>query len=276
MSKFRNYVFTSYNVCEPYRQLLLDLDVEFIVFQTEKCPDTNRLHYQGYVELKDQMRLPGIKKLMQDNTVHIEQRKGSGQQAADYCRKAESRVDGPWEKGTMKCPGKRSDLDEVKRAVDEGKRGLELWEENFGVMCRYEKSIQRYISLKGVPRTWKTEVFLFYGDAGTGKSRKAFDTAVNPYIHDGSQWFDGYADHDDVIIDDYMGGTPLSMFLKMLDRYPMQVPIKGGYVNWKPKRIFITANTDWMLWYPKATAEQWKAIERRLDHIEFFDRNNIY
>lgn len=272
MSKARNICFTCWDVSEEHRIHLLNMDVQYIIFQLEECPDTKRLHFQGYCELKSQMRYPGIKKLFNEKEMHIGERKGTGQQAADYCRKSETKVKGPWEAGSMKCAGKRTDLEELKASIDEGKRGLELWENHFSPMVKYGRHVREYISLKSTPRSWKTEVFLFYGDAGTGKSRKAFDTAVNPYIHDGSQWFDGYAEHDDVIIDDYMGSISLDVFLKMLDRYPMQVPVKGGYVNWRPKRIFITSNLDHLMWYPKATTQQHMAIERRLDHIEFFQQ----
>lgn len=32
-----------------------------------------------------------------------------------------------------------------------------------------------------------------------------------------------------------------SLLLRILDKYPMRVPVKGSFVNWEPKTIIITA-----------------------------------
>lgn len=45
-----------------------------------------------------------------------------------------------------------------------------------------------------------------------------------------------------MLLDDYRGGAQDSMILKLLDIYPLQVPVKGGFVDWSPDRIFITSN----------------------------------
>jgi len=268
--RYRDVCFTCYNVSDENRARLLSLECQYIVFQLEKCPTTGREHFQGFIQLRKQMRFNAVRAL---DLGHIGRRRGTPTQAAAYCKKLKSRVAGHWESGLIRdeC-GKRTDIEAVKEAVTLGKRGRELWEDHFGTMMRYHKAVDRFISLCSTPRSWKTEVFVFWGDAGSGKSRRAFDTAPAAYVHDGSQWFDGYCDHEDVIIDDYTGSIQLDVFLKLLDRYPMQVPIKGGYVNWVPKRLFITSNLQPVDWYPRATAQQHAAIRRRLDTVEFMGR----
>jgi len=261
--------FTCFDVSDAGRDHVMSIPCKYLVFQQERCPDTGREHFQGFIQLGCQLRFNAVKELFPAGT-HLERRRGSPTQAADYCQKEESRVAGPWTVGELQGAGKRNDLIECRNAILLGKRGRDLWDDNFTCMAKYHRAMDRYISLCSVPRSWKTEVHVYWGDAGAGKSRKAFDTAVNPYVHDGSCWFDGYADHADVIIDDYTGSIQLDVFLKLLDRYPMQVPIKGGYVNWVPRRIFITSNLQPTDWYPKATGQQHAAIQRRLDTMEFF------
>lgn len=58
------------------------------------------------------------------------------------------------------------------------------------------------------------------------------------------QWFDTYNGEEDVIFDDLDAEEkpPRSLFLRLTDRYPMKVAVKGSYVEWSPKRIFITSN----------------------------------
>lgn len=277
-NRFRNFVFTTFMTSEMKRDFLLTLvhtksnvRPRFIIFQTERCPNTGRFHFQGYCELTDKMTMAGIKTLFKDPTMHVEQRMGSQQEAIAYCSKEETRVAGPFQAGIPCAQGTRSDLEEAKSDIDNGANIMMLWENHFSSMVRYSRSLERYLMLKSVPRTWKTEVIVYWGRAGTGKSRLAFESATHPYVHDGTVWFDGYVGQDDVILDDYTGSIAIGTFLKLCDRYPMQVPVKGGYVNWKPRRLYITSNLQPAEWYPKAQPEQHRAIERRLDSIRFFD-----
>lgn len=82
------------------------------------------------------------------------------------------------------------------------------------------------------------------------------------------KWFDGYDGQPIVILDDYRGEYPLQMFLKLCDRYSMQVPVKGGFVNWGPKKIYITSNLHPNDWYPDEDRFSISAMFRRLTVIE--------
>ena len=54
-------------------------------------------------------------------------------------------------------------------------------------------------------------------------------------------WFDGYDGHDTAIFDDFRASVNrFAYILRVLDRYPMDVPVKGGFVNWNPKYIVFT------------------------------------
>nr|ALE29626.1 replication associated protein [Lake Sarah-associated circular virus-15]ALE29629.1 replication associated protein [Lake Sarah-associated circular virus-15] len=60
-------------------------------WQTEKCPDTDRLHYQGYLMLQRQQRLASLVRLLPG--VHF----GAARNWTDlvnYCRKKDTRVEG--------------------------------------------------------------------------------------------------------------------------------------------------------------------------------------
>lgn len=89
----------------------------------------------------------------------------------------------------------------------------------------------------------------FYGDTGTGKTRAAYDL-VNQYNifmingpnnKGGALWFDGYMGEQVAILDDFRPWwCRFDYLLRLLDRYPMRVPVKGGFVNWIPEIIVIT------------------------------------
>ena len=83
---------------------------QYFVYQVENCPTTGRDHIQGYLELKSQTRFNQVKQMFAPAVIHLEGRKAkSSIPAINYCKKEETRVDGPWEFGTP--------------AVDEGERG---------------------------------------------------------------------------------------------------------------------------------------------------------
>lgn len=94
-------------------------------------------------------------------------------------------------------------------------------------------------------------VLWFWGATGTGKTRTAVEMAndmgVDYWISHSEklQWFDGYNGQSYVIIDDFRRNMcTFNYFLRLLDRYEMQVQVKGGYVNWIPKYIIITCPVD--------------------------------
>lgn len=78
---------------------LMHESIRRAIVQKEKCPDTGRIHYQGFLELLSPMRYSGIKSILKCESAHLEKRKGTPQQAWEYCAKEESRVDGPWQYG---------------------------------------------------------------------------------------------------------------------------------------------------------------------------------
>lgn len=75
-------------------------DVKYVTYQVERCPKTGRLHYQGYIEFTGKKTWSWVHKNLKGlETAHLEQRKGSQDEAINYCQKVESRVRGPFEHG---------------------------------------------------------------------------------------------------------------------------------------------------------------------------------
>jgi len=103
---------------------------------------------------------------------------------------------------------------------------------------------------------------------GVGKTRKVFDDETDIYMYPGQGWFDGYFGQDIVLFDDFSGSEfKITYLLKLLDRYPMSVPIKGAFVQWVPRKIYITSNLDPDSWYPGAHEEHRAALRRRLKTV---------
>jgi hypothetical protein len=135
-------------------------------------------------------------------------------------------------------------------------------------------------------RNWAMNVSYLYGNTGTGKSQSIFDD-YHPDTHyicsrpqNGSIWFDGYTGQDTIIIDDFCHSDYQHMYmLNLLDRYPMQLPIKGGMTQMLAKNIVITSNHSPDTLYRGVPEEHRKAFHRRITTYKQYispDVINIY
>lgn len=62
-----------------------------------------------------------------------------------------------------------------------------------------------------------------------------------PNSRNSALWWDGYIGQKTVVLDDFRPWwCPFSFLLRILDRYPIRVQVKGGFVNFVPEKIIIT------------------------------------
>lgn len=227
----------------------------FVVFGREICPTTNNRHLQGFVYFKSPITRTGVKKRLGPgfNHIHLEEAKGSVQQNDDYCTK-----DGDFERyGDKPSQGLRSDLRVIRDEIKDGVSEQDIATRFFSRWVVYRRSFQAYRELLHTPRLrLELEVFLLVGAPGTGKTRFVYEHhAASPgglwISHDPTlQWFDGYRGEQTVLLDDFRGGADFAFLLRLLDIYPLKVPVKGGFKDWVPKRIYITSNVEIDGWYP--------------------------
>lgn len=269
----KNWCFTinNYNNQDVERLSVLvdgNASVDYICFG-EEVGENGTPHLQGYVQLNARKSLRQLKDFIGTRS-HLEVAKGSPQQNREYCSKEDCfREFGELRGGQ----GRRTDLASALACIKGGGTKRQLIDEHFGAYSRAHRALNEALQIYSQPRTWAPTVRVYYGQTGTGKSRKAFSQAISPYVHSGGSWFDGYEGEADVIFDDFGGSEfKLTYLLKLLDRYPMRVPIKGGFVNWIPKNIWITANYAPRDWFPNAKDEHKKALLRRISETVHFRR----
>lgn len=82
-------------------------------------------------------------------------------------------------------------------------------------------------------------------------------------------WFDGYDGEESILFDDFVGGPPVTLMLQILDIYPLRVEVKGGTVQAKWVRVYITSNLEVREWWDGSMyPEHRAALERRLTRVE--------
>jgi hypothetical protein len=230
-------------------------------------------HLQGYLEVSKKLSLTTLKRILPRS--HFEIARGSSQEASEYCKKENDFE----EAGVlMKGQGYRSDLESIQEAIKDGKDELWLAENHFRQWVQYRRSFAAYINLLQKPRDFKTKVEILWGKTRTGKTRYCYEKAKDKtYWSPGDfKWFDNYIGQEVVIIDDYRGEYPLPLVLKLLDRYPMQVPVKGGFTNWRPRFVYITSNTDPYTWYQDHDQESQDAFIARIEKIKKIDEPILF
>lgn len=167
--------------------------------------------------------------------------------------------------------------------IQNGDSERAIAEDHFSQWCFHHRSFKRYRLLISepddaqVPRSFKSKVFVFWGATGTGKTRLVHETFPDCWtsFDEQGRWFDGYAGHANVLFDDFDGcSIPIASMLKILDRYRCTLQVKGGTVNWRPRRIFITSNVDPEAWYVNALDAHRDALKRRLDVVIHFPFDN--
>lgn len=162
-------------------------------------------------------------------------------------------------------------MEELHESLRE-KRSLEyITNEHFGSFLKYRRSIISYRNVNSLQRNWRCSVVVYWGRTGSGKTKAVFDNATDLWIYPGGGWFDGYDGEKQVLFDDFSGAEfKLPYLLKLLDRYPMQVPIKGDFISWLPQEIYITSNINPRNWFPNAHMEHVDALFRRITNIVEF------
>lgn len=283
-SQLRNVCFTINNPTTVQLAELFEPDgrIQFAVWQLE-AGERGTQHLQGYLEAKDRIRFNQLRELL-GGRVHLERRRGSQAQAIAYCKKEETRVDGPWEFGEPKRAGKRSDIHATMEAIAEGSSFDDLLDSADGNAIKYSRGVQLAISRRDQKLRSESirnlEVHVLWGDPGTGKTRSVYDEHGFQSVYtlttsaNGAVWFDGYDGQEILLIDDFRGFIPFQFFLKILDIYPLRLDIKGSFTYAAWKKVYITSNHPVQDWYRSDANHCIAALERRITHTIHYSSDN--
>ncbi len=136
--RYYNWCFTSYIEPNFDNEKLL-----YCIYQKELCPSTNNIHWQGYLEIKEKHSRKGVQKICNNPMLHLETRLGTQEQAIEYYMKLDTKIGEPILYGKPKKQGKRSDLDTMVEAIENGLTAKEILSEFRGNALRHLGMITR-------------------------------------------------------------------------------------------------------------------------------------
>lgn len=275
MSRSRGWTFTMFETdAETQAQLVKKVigeGVRYCVYEEEVAPTTGKKHLQGYIYFHNAKIFEVVQRIIPN--AHLEAAKGTPQQNRKYCtkdHKADPNV--PWfEHGICPTQGKRTDIEEIKTMVKNGVGMDKICDAASSYQAmRTAELMQKYTPCK---MREPPKVMWFYGPTGTGKTRTAFEIAGDDVWVSGKslRWWDGYYGQKTVIIDDYREEfAKLPEMLRILDRYPYRVEVKGGSTWLQATTIIITTPKRPEFTFSSGIKEDIQQLLRRITEIREF------
>lgn len=244
----RDWCWTSFDTDS---EINFDKDnVRYICYGREKCATTGKQHLQGFAIFNRTCRIPKCKQWLGSDRLHVEPRRGSREQARDYCRK-----DGDfWEWGRY----------ESMTTTELFKQPINYLKENYPEFyCRYHRGLEKLHVDTG--EKWRdVHVTWLWGKSGTGKTRRVMEMD-DVYKLDGTmKWWDGYQGESILLLDDVDDSDFFNrrFMLNILDGYRLRLEIKGSFTFAKWTAVFITSN-----WSPLSFLRKDPAFARRCDVV---------
>lgn len=251
--------------------------IEYGKGQQECCPETLRMHWQWICHTKKKITGTAMAEILGPDSWAIGMTKNN---ADEYVHKDETKVEGTeFEFGQRPFHSNEAADWQAQLELFRAKRYKDM---HPGVFVRHARSFNYAASLLVEPYAGPKEVNVFQGLPGTGKSRRVWEIECGPdcwdttklYVVTDKYWWDGYSGQEAVLFEEYMGQWDIAWFLRVCDRYPMQVPVKGGFVGLAAKRIYFTSNVLWEEWYNigqgGVNGDHIEAIRRRLTNVVDF------
>lgn len=270
----RDYFITCNNWTEAEVCAALELfdSARYSVIGFEVGHKTHTPHFHAYAYWTNGKAISKIKTALPRANIQIA--KGTAEQCRAYVIK-----EGEYnEFGDCPKQGSRTDLQRFKDDIMNGMSQEDLIEEHTENMAKYDRFYQRVrcLELKKKSLTMEApEVIVLVGEPGTGKTRKVYTDNDSSDIYkleigdgsSGSLFWDGYDGEPVILIDDFHNNIRLDYMLRLLDRYPMKLNIKGGYTYRVSQKIYITSNLSIDEWYPNCRQIHRDALRRRITQI---------
>nr|WAE42621.1 MAG: replication associated protein [Cressdnaviricota sp.] len=231
--------------------------------------DRGTEHLQGFVYFTNACGLGRVKSLL--GRAHLEPQRGTAHQAIEYCKK-----DGRFVEWGEKPDhgGGRTQREKWRTLVTLAESGelARIRDEYPGEYFRYHERIRSLRIRSSTPINGDLAHEWWYGNTGTGKSRKLWEMYPDHYAKELNKWWDGYADETVVAIEEWAPKNECTAsFLKVwADRYPFPAQIKGGSLKKiRPTKVIVLSNYTIDQCFPNA--EDREPMKRRFKVVHFPD-----
>ncbi len=272
---------------KAYLEKMVDNEIlQYAIFQREKGEERGTIHYQFFVCFKNPQYFKKVKREYLPQGCHFAVMVSNAERCKAYCSKVDTRVSGPFEVGEFEKQGKRSDLLDIVKLIDEGvsfdaiSRVFQSQSVLYGDKLKKREALSRHLIYSNKCRD--VEVTYIYGPGGVGKTsgiylKHGFSNVffINSYE---KYLFHDYNYQDVVVFDEYDGQVKITDFNRMLDIYPLELRALGNMIDAAYSKVYILSNISLSQQYkdlPEDKQAQKEALYRRIHHIIRIDENGI-
>lgn len=262
ISRIWCFTINNYNDSElsKLEELVADGVAKYCVVGKE-VGESGTPHLQGTIRFNAPKRFTAVQRMLGG---HLEVCRNPSASIA-YCKK-----EGDFsEFGTIPKSGQRTDIETAARFLIERRDLREFKLQYPGMWVKYPRGFGTLLSLPTRCPGKPPFVKWLHGPTGTGKTRQVVESEEDLWISgEDLKWFDGYDGQRAVLFDDFRADfCKFHTLLRYLDRYQISVPVKGGFKEFAPDRIYITSNKHPATVYNRDAQEDIKQLLRRIDEI---------
>lgn len=270
-SKYWCFTLYDYELKEKF----INYKFNYLIMGDEICPKTKNKHLQCYWEFNSVKEFDVLVKHFPKVHFKKKYQNSTREEARDYCKK-----DGKWEEwGTWtdsKPQGFRTDLSILAGEIlDNGLSPDTIAITKPELYHKYGRTFNKLedIAMRSKYRTEMTKCKWIYGPTGAGKSHMAFEN-YKPNTHyvlnlQDKGWWEGYAQQETVIINEFRGQIPYSELLDLIDKYPKTVPRRGREpLPFVSKMIIITSSmSPEDVYHNLSLTDSLEQLKRRIEII---------
>lgn len=261
-------------------------DLQYAIWCPERGDEGTR-HLQCYLQFKNAIEMMQAKKRIGFGKAHLEPASGTPEQNVQYVKK-----EGPYsdkkhthigdvqEWGVLSIPGKRNDCQKAIELLEQKVQPHEIVR-MIPTTLRLINCMDTFLarSIKPRPDDQKTEVIVVFGRSRLGKTTWVKQTEKSLYKKPNTtKWWPFYNGEDAVVVDDPEGLVPFDGWSGMLDIWDKgaaKIEVKGGFVYFNSKRIYLTCNVLPHIWV-KDEFRDHEAFYNRIDKILHFYELGVY
>lgn len=201
-------------------------------FQIEKGGNCETTHIQGFIVFKNPMTWSTFKNYFPCS--HFNRAISKSSDCVQYCSKEDTRVEGPFKDGDIVDQGGRTDIKEFLSMLDSNCSNKDL-KEFFPTL--YLKEFNKLQALRNETLFEKfrkvyrdVEVTYIYGPSRCGKSSYIVKKYGYGNFYNVDTYrigaYDNYCGEDVIVFDEYNSQVDITLFNKLLDGHPVQLPAR--------------------------------------------------
>jgi len=267
VGKSRDFVFTLNNYTEDDKRSLEQLphNADYLIYG-EEIGEEGTHHLQGFIQYKHPISFRVCKNALGER-FHIEKRRGTIQQAIDYCKK-----DGKYyhvgDPQRISSATQKQIWQELIKLSENNE--LDIIKERYpSYYFRYYEKILSFSKgssniIEELSNEW------WYGQTGTGKSYRLWQQYPDHYQKELNKWWDHYQGQSVVAIEEWCPKNEVTASALKIwsDRYPFTGQIKGGTLQRiRPQKIIVLSNYSIEQCF--TNEEDREPIKRRFKEVYF-------